>query len=241
VQLDPSSYRNIVVLTGAGASAASGLQTYRGAEGLWQDEDAVNMATAAAWERDPMGVWRVFGAMRQAIREAEPNAAHRALAALETLAGGSVTIITQNIDGLHQRAGSTAVVELHGNLRRTRCSNTECALQAFVDDAAPRVLPLCSACGAPLRPDIVLFHEALPGGEEWHAKRALRDCDLFMAVGTSGTVYPAAGFVRSAEYAGARTMLINLEAMDPPNPAFQEQILGAAEVLLPAILGLGTA
>ena len=203
--------------------------------GLW-NVNAVSIATAAGFAADPMAVWRVFAPLRARARDAQPNAAHIALARLEAKSSGSMTCIAPNVDGLHQRAGSTNLIELHGNLHHNRCSNSACELERFEDDSAPDVLPRCSRCQAPLRPDIVLFDEPLDGGVEWHAKRALRDCDLFVAVGTSGTVSPAANFVRSAEYAGARTVLVNATAMAPPNPAFQEQILGRAEELLPSLL-----
>jgi len=196
------------------------------------------LATPKAVAERPEDVWRLFGPVRQQALAALPNAAHTALAAAERrLSEAKFTIITQNIDGLHQRAGSTNVVELHGSAFRTRCSSKTCDLPPF-DDDDPRVgeLPRCARCAAPLRPDVVMFDEALPGGAEWHAKRALRDCDFFMAVGTSGTVSPASSFVRSAEYAGARTVLVNLEAMSPRHSAYEEEYLGRAEELLPILL-----
>lgn len=235
VTIDVSRYRSIVVLTGAGISAGSGLPTYRGAGGLWNAESQ-SIATASGFASDPMAVWGLLGPLRERARDARPNAAHLALADLESRHDGSITIITQNVDALHQRAGSSNVIELHGNLRFTRCSNFECDLERFADDSAPSELPLCARCHAPLRPDVILFEEALDGGIEWHAKHALRGCDLFLAVGTSGSVSPASNFVRSAEYAGARTMLVNLTPMEPPNPAFQEQLLGRAEELLPRLV-----
>ena len=148
-----------------------------------------------------MAPWRAFGPLREAALDARPNAAHYALARLEERLQGSatVTIITQNVDGLHQRAGSQDVVEFHGTLRRTRCSNPDCSSEPFDDDAVPVELPRCGVCNAPLRPDIVLFDEAIPVDAEWRAKKAIRDCNLFIAVGTSGTVSPASNLVRAAE------------------------------------------
>ena len=232
-------YRRVVVLTGAGISVASGLRPYRGPGGLWTDDPArQNDATLARAQEDPFSTWRAFGPLRQAVGDAEPNAAHRALALAEQrlAPGGTLTVITQNVDGLHRAAGSSAVIELHGNLRRTKC--TSCGIEPFADDSNPSELPRCAACGAPLRPDIVLFDEPMPAREEWEAKRALRDCDLFLAVGTSGTVSPASNFVRSAEYEGARTVYVNLEPLDPPNPMFHETVLGRAETVLPTLLGV---
>lgn len=226
------NYKNIVVLTGAGISAASGLRPYRGPGGLWSEIDPDGVVTAAALERDPARVWAFFAEARLQIEAAAPNAAHVALARLarQRGPGQSLVVITQNVDGLHQRAGSPEVIELHGSLRRGRCTRAGCGLVAEAG------LADCARCGAPMRPDVVLFDEAIPAEAEWHSKRALRDCDLFVAVGTSGTVTPAASFVRSAEYAGARTILINLEAMTPKNPYFQEEVLGRAEEVLPALV-----
>jgi NAD-dependent deacetylase len=139
----------------------------------------------------------------------------------QRLVGRAFTIITQNIDGLHQRAGSANVIELHGSVFRSRCSNASCERLPFEDEDDPcDELPSCPDCGSVLRPDVVLFNEFLPGGVEWHAKRALRDCDLFVAVGTSGTVAPASNFVRSAKYAGARTVFVNGEPLHPRHPAY---------------------
>jgi NAD-dependent deacetylase len=177
--------------------------------------------------------------MREPVLRAKPNAAHLALAKWEAslLPGQELLVITQNVDGLHQRAGSTNVVELHGNILITKCSDEACALVPYRDEAAHTdVLPECRLCGAALRPEVVLFGEELPALPSWTAKRALRDCDLFIAVGTSGLVTPAANYVRAAEYAGARTVFVNLEAMNPPNPAFKEQYLGPAETVLPWLL-----
>jgi NAD-dependent deacetylase len=146
-------------------------------------------------------------------------------------------LITQNIDGLHQKAGSQNVVELHGTVRRTRCTNDSCISEPFTDnDPHDKQLPRCSTCQSPLRPDIVLFNEEIPPDASWQSKRALRDCDLFIAVGTSGTVSPASNFVRSADYAGARTILVNLEPMNPKNPYFKEEYLGKAEEVLPTLI-----
>jgi NAD-dependent deacetylase len=221
--LDLQKYRSVVVLTGAGISVASGLKPYRGPGGLWTDEEAIALADAKAWAERPDEVWRMFSAWRAVVARAAPNAAHKALAAIRAV------ILTQNVDGLHQRAGSKDVVELHGRLRRTRC--TRCALPPFDDDAVHERTPSCPACGAALRPDVVLFDEALPVDAERRAKQALRDCDLFLAVGTSGTVWPASSFVRGAKVAGARTIWVNVEPSQ--NPAFDDELIGPAEELLP--------
>ena len=232
---DLSRYKHIVVLTGAGVSAASGLPTYRGAGGLWERDGLASLATEEAWQKTPNEVWKLFGGLRSQVRAVDPNGAHTALAQMEELACGDFTLITQNVDGLHGRAGSKNVIELHGNIHQTRCSDAECKSDSFTDEAEYAEVPLCSLCSAILRPDIVLFGEALPVLADHLATRALRDCDLFIAVGTSGTVSPASRFVRSAEYAGAHTMFVNLEPMEQGGSAFKEQFIGKADELLPEI------
>jgi NAD-dependent deacetylase len=235
-----SRYRNIVVLTGAGVSVASGIRPFRGQGGLWNEINPLEYADCSLLQTNPMAIWKLDGALRRQLTTAQPNAAHIKLAEFEAQLSPDqqFTLITQNIDGLHQLAGSSNIVEIHGNVHRTRCSNPNCSLTPYLDsNPHDEVLPTCSICNSPLRPDIVLFGEQLPVHAEWLSKRALRDCDLFIAIGTSGTVYPAAGFVRSADYAGARTILINLEPMQPKNPYFQEEYLGSAEKLVPLLFG----
>jgi NAD-dependent deacetylase len=146
-------------------------------------------------------------------------------------------VITQNVDGLHQRAGSAGVIEIHGSLARIRCAACSARAPAPCPDDPVEAAPACPRCGAPMRYDVVLFDEYLSPADERAAKQALRACDVFIAAGTSGVVFPAAAYVREAEYAGARTVLVNLEAPAPPNPYFHEVHLGRAEELLPALLG----
>ncbi len=242
MQIDSRDYRNIVVLTGAGISVASGLPTYRGLGGVWDTHNVEEYGHIRALHSQPARTWQLFGAMRGPIAKAQPNSAHVALAQFEASldANQNFLLITQNVDGLHQRAGSRKVVELHGSISKTKCTNTECSLQSFEDHAEHAdAVPQCSVCGSVLRPDVVLFGESLPPFASWQAKRALRDCDLFIAIGTSGLVSPAADYVRSARYAGARTVYVNLEPLSPPNPAFQEAVLGRAEEVLPELLRRG--
>lgn len=242
--LDIDRYARIVVLTGAGISAGSGLRTYRGPGGVWEEHDVALMGHVTALHNHPADTWRLFGGMRVPVLQARPNAAHRALALLEARLQPhqQMLLVTQNVDGLHQAAGSRNVCEIHGHLMHTRCSNAACDLPRFRDEATHQnAVPHCPRCGSVLRPDVVLFGEELPLEATWAVKRALRDCDLFLAVGTSGLVEPAASYVRSAQYAGARTLLLNLEPLARPNPAFQEQLLGRAEDLLPRLLGVADA
>ena len=130
------------------------------------------------------------------------------------------------------------MIEIHGNVERTRCNNPACSLKPYIDKEPHQDLPMCSLCGSLLRPDTVLFGEHLPIEEEWLVKKALRNCDLFIAIGTSGTVSPVSNYVRSADYAGARTILINLEPMEPKNPYFHEEYLGLAEEILPLMFDI---
>lgn len=240
MRLPVESFSEIVVLTGAGISVASGLGTYRGPGGLWTNDGALSNATAEAMQANPEGVWRFFSELREAIGRARPNAAHLAIVDAERRLrpGASLTVITQNVDGLHRAAGSSNVVELHGSLWRTRCTGPSCEYRH--DEDLQHVVaecPRCPQCSSWLRPDIVLFQEALSGENEYLAKRSLRECDLFIAIGTSGTVSPASRFVRSAAYVGARTVYVNVERLPEDDRSFQDQVIGPAEELLPVLLG----
>lgn len=221
-----AGYRNIVVLTGAGISRSAGLATYRGPGGLWNDPKLAALSHASALAAQRTEVTDMFWSFRAAIQTAEPTAAHRALAAFEARCTGNFLIVTQNVDGLHQRAGSTNVVEYHGTLARWRCER--CALELDPPSGPPP-----AHCGARMRPSVVLFDEMIPAAAEHAAKRALRDCDLFVAIGTSGTVWPASSFVKSAEYAGARRVLLNFEIFDDARVLFSECIAGLSDELVP--------
>lgn len=179
--------RRVVVLTGAGVSADSGIPTFRGAGGLWRNFRPEDLATPEAFRRDPQLVWEWYAWRRELVRNAQPNAAHEALARLT-----DAVIVTQNVDGLHKRAGSRDVVELHGNLFRVRCvreGTTQLHADAYAESP-----PHCT-CGALLRPDVVWFGEMLPDDAVARAVGAIRSADLLLVIGTSGVVYPAAGFV----------------------------------------------
>ncbi len=242
MMIDLAAYKHIVVLTGAGVSVASGLRTYHGPDGLWKHEEVRRAAMVATLWTEPALSWWLFGARRMPVRAAQPNAAHHALVRMEESlrADQQFLLITQNVDGLHQRAGSKRVLELHGNVTFTRCTNHGCKLAPFEDgEDHSKEVPRCPKCGSVLRPDVVMFGECLPTDTLWQSTEALRACDLFIAVGTSGGVAPASRFVELAEAAGARTICLNLEPMEPPNPAFHEEHLGRAEELLPRLCGMG--
>jgi NAD-dependent deacetylase len=219
--------RRIVILTGAGVSAESGLGTFRDKGGLWTRYDLSEVATPEGFARNPALVHDFYNARRANALEAAPNAAHAALARLQAGHGG-VTLVTQNIDDLHERGGSRDVIHMHGEITRALCA----ACGARWD--APRVMSpgdACPACGAAAtRPDIVWFGEF-----PYHMERiaeALAACDLFVAIGTSGEVYPAAGFVEEAAGFGAETLEINLEPSAPGR--FDRVIAGPATEAVPA-------
>ena len=187
--------RRIAALTGAGISAESGIPTFRDAGGLWETHRAEELATPQAFARDPALVWRWYEWRRSVIREAVPNDGHLALASLEdALArrGGALTLVTQNVDGLHRRAGARNVIELHGNIFRVRCTREGKTVERTESFAE---LPPHCACGALLRPDVVWFGEMLPSGAIETASAAVAAADLLLVIGTSGVVHPAAGLV----------------------------------------------
>lgn len=238
--LDLGRYRHIMVLTGAGVSVASGLRPFRGPDGLWNDQELVRLSDIGTFREEPLAVWRFWSEVRQRALAAEPNPAHTALADFERRLGdaGWVTVVTQNVDGLHQRAGSARVVEYHGSVLRTRCSSPACDLEPYEDrESYVDEVPRCPRCGRPLRPDIVFFGEAIPPAASSAAQRAVFACDLFVAAGTSGTVYPAAGFADAAKLRGVPTVLINLEPLESRGP-YSEVILGKAEEAVPDFFGV---
>jgi NAD-dependent deacetylase len=199
--------RHVCVLTGAGISAESGIPTFRDAlTGLWEKFNPEDLATPEAFERDPQFVWDWYEFRRDLIRRVEPNPGHYALAELARLVP-SLTLVTQNVDGLHQRAGSRGVLEYHGNILRDRCTVEQIIADRSEDSR--RGMPRCAACGGLLRPDVVWFGEAIPVGPMVAAAEAARDCDLFLSIGTSSLVYPAAGLAEAALDAGAKVVEIN--------------------------------
>ena len=200
--------RRAVALTGSGISAESGVPTFRDAQtGLWARYDPQELATPEAFARDPELVWRWYSWRRELVERARPNAGHEALAELEGAVPDFV-LVTQNVDGLHQEAGSARVLELHGNIRRSRCSLEDVIVEGDEADGVPS---LCPNCGAPLRPDVVWFGERLPADALAAASEAARSCDLFLSVGTSGLVYPAASLPYEALANGATVVEVNPE------------------------------
>lgn len=234
----------VLVLTGAGVSAESGLRTFRDSNGLWEDHRVEDVASPEGFERDPRLVWRFYSLRRAQARTVEPNGGHRALAELEERIGDRFLLVTQNVDGLHQRAGSKRVIEIHGSLFRTRCS--ACDLGPFEDrtEYLDGALPACDRCerrgavGTLLRPDIVWFGEMLNPAH----LRAIdafmshaRDRLTFIAAGTSGAVWPAAGLVVAARGYGGKTILVNAEEAENAR-SFDRFVRGKGGEALPALL-----
>jgi NAD-dependent deacetylase len=225
--------RHVMALTGAGISAESGLATYRDPQtGLWARFLPQELATPEAFHRRPRLIWEWYASRRQLVERAEPNGGHRALAAMEQRVP-RFTLVTQNIDGLHQRAGSRRVIELHGNITRTRCSGAG----HFVDSwpATDEVPPRCPQCGEPLRPDVVWFGEMLPPAAWEAAAAAAQDCDVCLVIGTSAVVQPAALLPELAQRAGAMLVEINPEPT-PLTARADVALTGPAGTMLPELV-----
>jgi len=228
------SARSVAALTGAGVSAESGVPTFRDAQtGLWAKFDPTELATPSAFARNPKFVWDWYAWRRELLAGARPNAGHLALAALERRVA-RFHLITQNVDGLHQAAGSSDVIELHGSIGRIRCSRG-CGTVARWAVAQGDLPPRCAGCGAFLRPDVVWFEEMLPPDALAAAEDAARHCDVLLVIGTAAEVYPAAALPRSARACGATVVEIN------PQPtalsdAVDHVLRGPSGVVLPALV-----
>jgi NAD-dependent deacetylase len=226
------SVRNIVLLTGAGVSAESGVATFRGPDGLWEGHRVEDVATPEGFRRDPALVHAFYDARRAKLGTVEPNAAHRALARLDAEWPGELLLVTQNVDNLHERAGSKRIVHMHGELTKGWCLACDERFAWHGAMAGGARCPGCDAIGS-VRPDIVWFGE-IPYEME-RIEDALRPCDLFVSIGTSGAVYPAAGFVQTARYCGARCVELNLEP-SMGSFLFDESRVGKAGELVPAFV-----
>ncbi len=231
--------RRVVVFTGAGISAESGVPTFRGPGGLWRQFRPEQLATPEAFARDPALVWEWYRWRRELVAQCEPNAAHAALAGWMRRRDG-VTLVTQNVDDLHERAGTPALIKLHGSLFLDRCSRCSYATHGGTDarthGQASQAPPLCPACGALLRPGVVWFGEMLPPEELARAFGAAARADACLVVGTSGAVYPAAGIVHAAREAGAKVIVV-----DPGDTEYDAvadiRLTGPAGELVPPLLG----
>jgi NAD-dependent deacetylase len=223
------AFERIVILTGAGLSAESGLGTFRGTDGLWDQYDLEEVATPDGFARNPVKVHEFYNMRRGWLKKAEPNAAHRALARLEQEHPGDVLTVTQNIDGLHEAAGCTHLIHMHGELGRALCARCNTSLPWSEDLSLTTACPVCHKAGF-MRPDVVWFGE-MPREME-RIYEALSACDLFVSIGTSGAVYPAAGFVAEARRAGAHTVELNLDPSDGAS-LFAETHYGPATEVVP--------
>ena len=223
-----AEFNRIVILTGAGISAESGIDTFRSAGGLWEQHRVEDVATPEGFARDPNLVLNFYDMRRAALGKVAPNAAHAALARLEGAFSGELLLVTQNVDDLHERGGSAQVLHMHGELKSALCTacETRSRWEAAMFDRPP-----CPVCRAPtLRPDVVWFAE-MPY-EMGRIYQAIEACDLFVSIGTSGAVYPAAGFVQEARAVGARTLELNLEPSEGSR-LFHESRHGPASALVP--------
>ncbi len=245
MRLTIDSDTRLLVLTGAGVSAESGVPTFRDANGLWENHPIEQVATPEGFRADPGLVWRFYSERRRKAKTVHPNPGHHALVDVETRMGDRFLLVTQNVDGLHRRAGSERLVEMHGSLFETRCFH--CEREPFADDSehGPGDVPACDLCAAKgrrglLRPAIVWFGEMLDPFVMQRIARFIEDARraagrfAFLAVGTSGLVYPAAGLVREARAAGAEAWLANLEAPDNRG-AFQHFAQGPSGKVLPEL------
>lgn len=226
-----SKAESIAVLTGAGISAESGIPTFRGARGLWKQFRPEDLATPAAFEHHPELVWEWYDWRRGLVAQAKPNTGHFALVELERQAL-NFTLITQNVDGLHQAAGSSSVLEVHGSIWTVWCPRCH---RSWVDRTVPLTgVPHC-ACGALARPGVVWFGESLPEDVWRDAEKAAETCNVLLVVGTSGSVYPAAGLVQSAKSAGARTIEVNTDTT-LLSPFVDCSLQGLSGEILPRLL-----
>jgi len=230
MRLNPQD--RLFVLTGAGISAESGLATFRGSGGLWNGHSVEDVATPEAWQADPELVWRFYSQRRRDALAAQPNAAHKALAQIEQRLANNFYLCTQNVDDLHERAGSRRIHHMHGSLFQSRCTRTgeHFSDHAFYED--PNALPICKTCHATIRPHIVWFGEIPLDMDTIY--RELDRATILLVVGTSGSVYPAAGFVDIANRRGIRTVYVGPE--EPLNThAFHQVILKPATEALPSL------
>lgn len=228
--------KNVAILTGAGISQESGVPTFRGEEGLWKNYRAEELATPEAFETDPALVWQWYDWRRSLIKPLLPNPAHDALAELEKSLhkrGENFTLITQNIDGLHEKAGSKNIVELHGNIWKVRC--TKCQQVTENSQVPIEILPKCTKCGALLRPHVVWFGEALETDILTKAFKASEECDLFFVIGTSSVVQPAASLAIRAKEANAFVVEINMEET-PITEYTDYSLIGKAGEIMPKFL-----
>lgn len=237
-KLNLTSTTRVLVLTGAGISAESGVPTFRGSGGLWEGRDVTDLASPEGFDADPALVWRFYGERRAKRKTVAPNPGHHALVNLEQQLGERFLLATQNVDGLHHEAGSRRMLAIHGELLRSRCEKCEVP---FDDDRTylGEPIPLCTACGARVRPHIVWFGENLDPAHLEQVDQFIADSKgedlVFLAIGTSGAVWPAAGFVDAVSRRGGRTWLIDLNPSPDQASRFDEVVRGKSGEVLPTL------
>ncbi len=224
--------QKVVVLTGAGISAESGIPTFRGKDGLWKKFRAEDLATPEAFQKNPSLVWQWYQYRQELILKCQPNPAHKTIALMEQYFKDNFSLITQNVDNLHQRAGSKRVIEFHGNIFKTRC--TKCNKQFLYGEYENTPLPRCPNCNGLLRPNVVWFGESLDPNILYKAFTLSSETDLFFAIGTSGVVYPAASLPEIAKSSKAKVIEVNIEKT-PISYIADEILLGKAGEILPKL------
>lgn len=234
IQSRLSQATSLCVLTGAGISADSGVPTFRGKDGLWRNFRAEELAIPQAFSNNPRLVWEWYNWRREIIATKSPNPAHYALAEVEKRYK-TFTLITQNVDGLHMKAGSSKVIEIHGNIWKTRCTVCGCVSENY--DVPIDILPYCKSCNGLLRPHIIWFGESLDPEDITQSMEALQDCGVLLVIGTSGVVQPAASFASIAKGAGAYVVEINIEEI-PNSYGVDETLIGRASEVVPRLLSL---
>jgi NAD-dependent deacetylase len=227
--------RHVVAFTGAGISVDAGIPAFRGGQGLWEKYDPMEYAHIHSFHSDPAKVWTMLREMAAVIFEAKPSPAHQALSELEKR-GLLSAVITQNVDGLHQIAGNSDVIEYHGNHRRLICSHCSKKMPFIEDLAGIFPYPTCSQCGGPMKPDVVFFGEQIPFSEAARANEAARNCGILLIIGTSGVVYPAAELPYTAHSCGAKVVEINVSSTPFTSSICDYFLEGSASDILPKIL-----
>lgn len=227
-----TQYKNIFILTGAGISAESGLATFRASNGLWNNHKVEDVATIEAFERNPAYVHDFYNELKKELVKAKPNPAHSAITRLQNEYPANINVITQNVDTLHEKAGNKNIYHIHGQINQAVCLNCGHILETFGDVDTETICPNCNISGM-MKPNIVFFGENLLCMDK--VDDLLRHCDMFLSVGTSGVVFPAAAFVQTAKYYGAATFEFNLEPTSN-NFYFDKHIFGPAGTTLPAFV-----
>ena len=225
-------YKNIVILTGAGISAESGLATFRSSNGLWNNHPVEDVATIEAFQRNPAYVHDFYNSLKKELIKAKPNPAHLAITKMQKEYPAKISIITQNVDTLHEKAGNINIYHIHGQINQAVCQNCGHIIETFGDVDTQTICPNCQVMGM-MKPNIVFFGENLLYMDK--VDNLLRTCDLFLSIGTSGVVFPAAAFVQIAKMNGAHTIEFNLEPTSN-NYYFDQHIFGKAGTTLPAFI-----